>query len=197
MPTAKTLPFPPHWINRYLFDKLSEYDSSEVGIALDQTLSPFFTSGPVSREETYQALINTTGLPVPLMVQYERLMRFRTNPFYGIKKEQVLYYIDGTVSNVNNVATIISQLLDREDVAAQEINAWSAENPMTIINPTTLMETIVESNVFFHNVRVYQVDEARDVTELGSANLPGYTQKIIIEYDYHANYTTNDEKTFN
>ena len=39
-------------------------------------------------------------------------------------------------------------------------------------------------NVHFHNFRVYQADETRDILELASAKTV-YGNKIIIEYDYH------------
>ena len=181
MAVTKTLPFPPHWINAYLFDKLgTEYGPQEVGFGPNQTIVPFFAPTPTGRDEIYQQLVQTTGLVQPTMVTYDRLMRFRTSPFYGIKKEQLIYTIYGSVQSVQNINIIVSQLLDREDVAAQEINEWAKNNPITL-NGTT-----INSNVFFHSVRVYQVDETRDILELASVNMGEWASKIIIEYDYHA-----------
>jgi hypothetical protein len=40
-------------------------------------------------------------------------------------------------------------------------------------------------NIFFHNTRVYQADETRDIMELASARTV-YSNKLIIEYDYHS-----------
>ena len=177
MPTASTLPFPPHWINAYLFNKLGEYGPSEVGIGPDQQIVPFFAPTATGREEIYQQLIATTGLAQPTMITYDRLMRFRSSPFYGTKKEQLIYTINGSVKSVQNINIIISQLMDREDAAAEDLNDWARDNSH-LLN--------VDHNVFFHSVRVYQIDETRDILELNSVNMTDWASKIIIEYDYHA-----------
>lgn len=181
MALAKELPFPPHWVNSYLFDKLgSEYGPEEVGFSSTQTIIPFFAPTTTGREEIYQQLVQTTGLSQPTMVTYDRLMRFRNSAFYGIKKEQLIYTIYGSVQSVQNLNIVISQLLDREDAAAQDLNDWARDNPIM------LNGTPVSSNVFFHSIKVYQVDETRDILELASVNMSEWASKIIIEYDYHA-----------
>ena len=51
----------------------------------------------------------------------------------------------------------------------------------------------ITHNVYFHDIKVYQLEEARDLTEL--AALRGLTlNKFIIEYDYHI---INQEKIIN
>lgn len=171
---AANLPFPPHWINAYIFDKLSEYD--DIGVDSSQPLSPILATTPTNIDELYNNLLQSSPVSGPLMIQYEKLLRFRTNPFYGIKKEQLVYYLySNSIANINNAITVISQLLDREDVAAQELNAWAEANALSVGKP---------HNVFFHKIRVYHIDESRDITQLASARtLVG--NKIIIEYDYH------------
>jgi hypothetical protein len=114
------------------------------------------------------------------MITYDRLMRFRTTPFYAVKREQLIYTIYGSVQSVQNINVIISQLLDREDAAAQDLNDWARDNPISLNGQTVL------SNVFFHNIKVYQIDETRDILELNSVNMSEWASKIIIEYDYHA-----------
>jgi hypothetical protein len=174
MPSAKDLPFPPHWINAYIFDKLSEYD--DIGMDKTQQLVPIFATGPTNTEELYRNMIQTTTIEEPLIIQYDRLMRFRQSPFYGTKKEQLIYYLYSTnIANVNNANIVISQLLDREDAAAQDLNDWARDNAQTLNVP---------HNVFFHNIKVYQADETRDVLELASARTV-FINKLIIEYDYH------------
>jgi hypothetical protein len=185
---AKALPFPPHWINSYLFYKLGEYGPSQVGISSEQTIVPFFVPMATGRDEIYQQLVENSGLSQPTMITYDRLMRFRTKPFYGVKKEQLLYTIHGSVQSVQNINIIISQLLDREDAAAQDINDWASDNPISLNGEE------VDLNVFFHRIRVYQVDETRDLLELNSVNLGEWPSKIIIEYDYHAKWTDDQEE---
>jgi len=182
------MPFPPHWINSYLFDKLAnDFGPAKVGIDPNQTIVPFFAPTTTGREEIYQQLISNSGLAQPTMVTYDRLMRFRVSPFYGIKREQLIYTIYGKVEAVQNINVIVSQLLDREDAAAQDLNDWARDNPISLNGQT------VPANVFFHNLKVYQIDETRDILELNSVNMSEWASKIIIEYDYHA--STN--ATFN
>ena len=69
---------------------------------------------------------------------------------------------------------IITDDLDREDSAAQDINAYCA----------SIATAQLPFNVYFHNVRVYQADETRDVLDLASARTV-FANKLIIEYDYH------------
>jgi hypothetical protein len=114
------------------------------------------------------------------MITYDRLMRFRVSPFYGIKREQLIYTIYGKVEAVQNINVIVSQLLDREDESAQELNDWARDNPISLNGQSVL------SNVFFHNFKVYQIDETRDILELNSVNMSEWASKLIIEYDYHA-----------
>lgn len=182
MAKAKNLPYPPHWINAYIFDKLSEYE--DIGISSTQQMVPIFATSPTNIEEVYKNVMQYTNIEKPLVIQYDRLIRFRPSPFYANKREQILYYLySSSIENINNANIVISQLLDREDAAAQDLNKWAADNAMSMQVP---------HNVYFHNIKVYQVDEARDVLELASARTI-FVNKLIIEYDYHANWDKSDD----
>ena len=74
---------------------------------------------------------------------------------------------------------IITDALDREDAAAEDVNRWLKNNPISGVT----------NNVYFHNIRVYQADESRDVAELASARTL-FVNKVIVEYDYHTNDLT-------
>jgi hypothetical protein len=50
-------------------------------------------------------------------------------------------------------------------------------------------------NVFFHNIKVYQADEARDIAELASARTL-FLNKLVIEYDYHTSDLDNVSKRY-
>jgi hypothetical protein len=141
-----------------------------------QQLIPIFAMTPTSTEEIYRNVVQSSTVEQPLIIQYDRLMRFRPTPFYGHKREQLIYYLYSTsIANVNNANIVISQLLDREDAAAQDVNDWARANPDRLNVP---------HNVYFHNIRVYQADETRDLIDLASARTV-FTNKLIIEYDYH------------
>lgn len=183
---ASQLPYPPHWINAYLFSKLQEYVPSEVGVVPGQVMVPFFKTMPgLGKEETYQSLIQNTGLQQPLMVEYDKMARYRGAPFYGIKKEQVLYTLHGSLPVVEYATMIISQLLDREDAAAEDVNKWASDHSLDYNFP---------HNVFFHRFKVFQIDETRDLLELSSVNLVSGIGKVIIEYDYHTNWDPSQEQ---
>jgi hypothetical protein len=175
MPKATDLPYPPHWINAYIFDKLSEYE--DIGVDNEiQKILPIIAMTPTNTEELYTNLIQSSTIEQPLLIQYDRLMRFRPTPFYAHKREQLIYYLHSTsLANINNAQIVISQLLDREDAAAQDVNAWAAANADSLNVP---------HNVYFHNIRTYQADETRDLIDLASARTM-FLNKIIIEYDYH------------
>jgi hypothetical protein len=183
MVKAIELPYPPRWINAYIVDQLSAYEDINVSNNSVGYLSPILTSTPSNTEEIYKQLLQTTSVGQPLLIQYDRLMRFRPNTFYATKREQLLYYLYSTsLENVNNAMIVISQLLDREDAAAQDLNSWASNNPQSI------NEEQIPHNVFFHNIKAYQADETRDLVDLASARAV-YVNKIIIEYDYHSNWS--------
>lgn len=174
------LPFPPHWVNQYIHQKLTDYgvmvDSRSGGVV------PIFAVTPTNTEDIYKNLLQSSPVEQPLLIQYDRLMRFRPSPMYATKREQLIYYLYSTdIATVNNANILISQILDREDAAAQDLNLYSSANPITRAGQT------IDCNVFFHNMRVYQADETRDVLELASARTV-YINKLIIEYDYHASW---------
>lgn len=168
------LPYPPHWINAYLKEQLEQYD--DIGVSSTQSLSPIFATTPTNINELWGQVLQSGEVSNPLIIQYEHLMRLRTRPFYQIRKEQLVYYLySDTPSNIYNAINVITYLFDREDAAAEDLNRWCAKNINTVNQPL---------NVYFHNMRVFHLDESRDVIELGSAKT--FTaNKIIIEYDYH------------
>jgi hypothetical protein len=179
--TVASLPYPPKWINKYIFNELSQYD--DIGVSAVSQLTPIFATSPTNTEEIYKNVVQATAISEPLVIIYDRLITFRPSVFYPHKREQVLYYLYSTsLANVNNANIVISQLLDREDAAAQDLNAFCAAN--------TGGE---DFNVFFRNVKVYQAQEARDVLDLASARTM-FVNKLIIEYDYHAQYNANSYK---
>jgi hypothetical protein len=69
--------------------------------------------------------------------------------------------------------------MDREDETAEEINAWQKAKGSISVEGIT-----IEPNFYFHNFKVYQLEEVRDIIDFGTARTYG-GNKIIIEYDYH------------
>jgi len=94
-----------------------------------------------------------------------------------------LYYFYATAENsVVNMVKItekILRLMDREDETAEEINEWAKSKGSIMVEGEA-----IQPNFYFHNFKVYQLEEVRDIIDFGTARTYG-GNKIIIEYDYH------------
>jgi hypothetical protein len=171
MTIATDTGFPPALINGYILSELAFH-----GLVADADLlnpSPMVPAQfPTNIEDLYNDNVSIRQTDSPILIVYDRLMRFRPTPFYAHKREQLIYFIYSTdVAKLIDSVRVISSALDREDSSAQDVNSWSIAN-------------LESPNVFFHNTRVYQADESRDVAELASARTL-FVNKIIVEYDYH------------
>lgn len=176
MPKGASLPFPPHFINHYIWDQLKQYD--DLGISNTAEFMPFIFATPTNTEEIQNYLGEGS-----LLVNCERMMRYRTSSFYPIKREQMAWYVrTSTTEQMMNFMNVVLTLLDREDVAAQAVNSWAKENQIPI--PGTSPIEYVPHNVFFHRIKAFVIDESRDVLERATVNTYVHN-KIMIEYDYH------------
>lgn len=176
MEEIKTTGFPPTFLNQYVKGQLAEFGLIADGSLTQAGFDPMIPAQfPTNIEDLYNDQIQIRQVEAPILIIYDRLMRFRPTPFYRHKREQLIYFIySSDVAKLINSVRIITDALDREDAAAQDVNLWLKDNPVSGV-PT---------NVFFHNIRVYQADESRDVAELASARTL-FVNKIIVEYDYH------------
>jgi hypothetical protein len=168
----KSTGFPPTFINQYISEQLKLF-----GILTGyEQMNPIFPSSPTSIEDVFKNYIGAPGVSDPILIQYERLAKLRTSPFYRKKREQTVYYLYCTnLSKMNDSTRIIMTSLDREDSAGQDVNSFCSK----------IATASLPFNVFFHNIRVYQSEENRELMNLISAKTI-YVTKIIIEYDYHA-----------
>lgn len=118
---------------------------------------------------------------------YDRMFKMRRNPFPHIKSEQLLYYFyaitESAVEGLIEMTQEIQDLLDREDESAQELNDWISllnRNPdgtVTFDGKDFLLP-------FFHKMKIYQLEETRDIIDFGTARTYA-GNKIIIDYDWH------------
>jgi hypothetical protein len=159
---------PALWVNHYLQEKLVNLGFESV---------PFFPTTPSTINDLTE-YFPTGGV----MCTYDRMIRLRKSPFPHIKCEQLLYYFYATAENsILNMVKITEQtlrLLDREDESAEEINAWQVGKTIEVDGE------ILESNFRFHKFRIFQLQEARDIVNFGTARTYG-GNKIIVEFDYH------------
>ena len=174
--------FPPTFLNRYILSELAFYGLVAESDLLSPGVNPMVPAQiPTNIEDLYNDSIQIRQTESPVLIVYDRLMRFRPTPFYAHKREQLIYFIYSTdVGKLIDSVRVISNALDREDASAQDVNSYSLSNP--ILNSSG--QVSIPYNIYFHNTRVYQADESRDVAELASARTL-FVNKLIIEYDYH------------
>ncbi len=166
-PTS-TLNTPVLWINKYLQEKLSLY------IDIDNNeLIPFFPTGPNTIE-----VLTTTFPEGGVMAVWDRMFRMRRGSFPHIKCEQVLYYFYAQASNpiptMVKIQEAVLRLLDRGDESAEDLNSWAKGKDYDGMT----------CKFYFHNFKIYQLEEARDIVDFGTARTYA-GNKIIIDYDYH------------
>jgi hypothetical protein len=172
--STSVLNTPVLWINQYLRTKILELTTLED--------VPFFPTGP-STLETLQTQFPEGGT----MAVYDRMFRMRRGPFPHIKCEQVLYYFyytaSNTVENMIKVQEAVLRLMDRGDESAEELNKWAKDNPIDL-TPNGPERTWMTCKFYFHDFKIYQLEEARDIVDFGTARTYA-GNKIIIDYDYH------------
>jgi hypothetical protein len=178
-PTS-TLNTPGLWVNKYLQEKIFELTGTpgeNNGLAI-----PFFPPKPVSIDDLTErwVVINDTRVGYQgILATYDRLIRMRRSPFPHIKCEQLLYYFyateNGVTENMVQIQEAVLRLMDRADESAEELNNW-ARNHEPIDGMTC--------KFYFHNFKVYQLEEVRDIIDFGTARTYG-GNKIIIDFDYH------------
>jgi hypothetical protein len=170
--------FPPTFLNAYINSELKEFGLIPDG---PNPFQPFFPAqSPMNIEDIYNDSVYIKNNPNAIVVMFDRLVRFRPSTFYRHKREQLVYFIYAPdLSKLFDSTRVIIECLDREDAAAQDLNAWISLNDIKDEN-----DNIITPNVMFHNIKVYQADEARDIAELASARTL-FLNKLVIEYDYH------------
>ena len=184
--------YPPVFINKYLQEKLAIEGFGAV---------PMFPTFPsdfsISEGFTLDVLTGTQAQRFGFQGQaavFDRMFKMRRTPFPHIKGEQLLYYFyaltEQAVVNLIEMTQKIQDLLDNGDESAQDLNAWISKK----INGTTVVDGVERGTVkfdgkeflvpFFHNVKIYQLEETRDIIDFGTARTYA-GNKIIIDYEWH------------
>jgi hypothetical protein len=196
--------YPPIFINEYLADKISTNFNrfSDNSIAGSNRFNlRFFPTSPTDIEAL------TQGFPPAeddLFAVYDRMFKMRRTAFPHIKCEQLLYYfykMSGDPVALIKASQAVLDLLDRGDESAQELNAWIRNLHLSQGKPTTTIENIVTGSSekfksvtikgeqfllpFFHEIKIYQLEETRDIIDFGTARTYA-GNKIIIDYDWHS-----------
>ena len=160
------------WINKYLEDKVAEITNIEF---------PLFPSTPSILDDL------TGSFPEGgVMGTWDRLIKMNRKGFPHIKCEQLLYYFystaENTIENMVKIQEAVLRLMDRFDETAEEINSWCSNRAINL--GTEQLPNYIENMFYFHNFKVYQLEETRDIIDFGTARTYG-GNKIIIDFDYH------------
>lgn len=161
------------WINKYLQDR--------IDLLTDLGRVPFFPTQP----STLDAL--TGSFPTgDVMATYDRMFKMNRSKFPHIKSEQVLYYFYATanthIEKMIQITEAVYRLLDRGDESAEEINSWCSNRRVNI--GTDQIPDLIDNMFYFHNFKVYQLEETRDIIDFGTARTYA-GNKIIIDFEYH------------
>jgi hypothetical protein len=122
--------FPPTFLNRYILSELEHYGLiSDMDLINPTPMIPAQVSTNI--EDLYNDSIQIRQSESPILIVYDRLMRFRPTQFYLHKREQLIYFIYSTdVGKLIDTVRVISSALDREDSSAQDVNSYNFLNPL-------------------------------------------------------------------
>ena len=157
--TFSNFSLPAKTINGYLWSVMKEIEptfSKQYG----QTI-PFF---PLS-----DAKSGTKSWENKPYVIYDRMLRTTSNSFYPIKRENLLYYVNGDAKDSLEWGMAIQYILDRMDDAAKDINDWNSNQAEV-------------SGVFFHHLKVFQSDST-NIRDFSVKQY--YITQFIVEAEYH------------
>jgi len=179
--TTGVINTPVLWINKYLQEKITEVLKAQLGE--DESFGaslPLFPSTPSTIDDLTEYFSESTQ---GVAATWDRLIKMNRKGFPHIKCEQLLYYFYATGENPIEKMVMIQEsvlrLMDRFDESAEEINNWCS-NRQIRVSPTQ----VLDNQFYFHNFKVYQLEETRDIIDFGTARTFG-GNKIIIDFDYH------------
>jgi hypothetical protein len=183
---------PEQIVNLYVWEQFKTYAPQFASLYPPSSggneIVPFFPA-PVSN---LPLQVLEEDLPYIVFDKFSRV-RGGYKYFYPIKTDQMRYTIHGgSLWGINkferdrygttvNITSLIQNILDREDDAAQDINEFTKNLPD--YNDPNYPEL---NKYYFHCVNVYQsgfTDNQQDVSDFMEYNP---TRDLIIKYDYHS-----------
>jgi hypothetical protein len=184
--------YPPLFINKYLQEKLALEGFGAV---------PMFPTFPndfsIAQDFTLDVLIGGDLSRFSFEGQaavFDRMFKMRRTPFPHIKCEQLLYYFyaltEVAVVNLIEMTQKIQDLLDGGDESAQDLNDWikTKVNGTVVVDGEEFNKVTFDGKDFllpyFHYIKIYQLEETRDIIDFGTARTYA-GNKIIIDYDWH------------
>lgn len=173
--------YPPVFINEYLAEKVTQKLPNRFAGAFR-----FFPTMPTDINSLTEDFPEAAS---DVFAVFDRMLKMRRGPFPHIKQEQLLYYfykMSNDPEALIETTQIVADLLDREDESAQEVNAWISskinEDGYVTFGTGRLARNF--KPVFFHNIKIFQLQETSDIIDFGTARTYA-GNKIIVDYRYH------------
>jgi len=106
-------------------------------------------------------------------VVYDSFTKARTarKYFFPVKAGQMMYSIKGNISDIFEWRDFMINVLDREDVAAKDVNEYAGEY-------------LSNTRIFFHCINASQTNYVYNTTEQQGQNKM-YSANLVVKYDYH------------
>jgi hypothetical protein len=173
--------YPPVILNQYLSEKIPLRLPGRYSAPMK-----FFPTRPTSIDTLVKSNPSNAN---DVYVVYDRMFRLRRRSFPHIKGEQLIYYLykmNSDPESLIETVQVIHDLLDREDESGQEVNAWTSSkvNSQGLLTFGSGRGAKTFKPVFFHEMRVFQLEEARYIVDHDSTKSFS-AAKIMINYDYH------------
>lgn len=175
--------YPPVLINEYLAEKVpASLPERFVG---NFRFFPTLPTDIDALTETFPEASND------VFAVYDRMFKMRRSAFPHIKCEQLLYYfykMSEDPEALIETTQIVQDLLDDGDESAQEMNAWISSivdtDGLIRIGQNAQGNPYLFHPIYFHEIKIYQLEETRDIIDFGTARTYA-GNKIIIDYEYH------------
>ena len=160
-----SVPLPTTALNAYLWEALKDIDPD---IADDYVVNGWEITPIFPYSDAASASIPWKDKPYLL---YERVPGRPTNPFYPVKRDVYHYSLKADPTLALEWVGAIQQILDRQDDAAKDVNNFNFYHRHGPRVP-----------VFFHHLRVYQIDPAAETKHLNDSDQ--FTD-IMVVAEYH------------
>lgn len=113
-------------------------------------------------------------------IVYDSMIKPRSarKQFYPVKQGQLVYSIKGSITDIFEWREFITDVLDREDAAAYDINRYAGIN-------------LAGYNIYFHSVCAYQLNYINTSYKAQPTQRKDQTAEIIIPFEYHKSAVYN------
>ncbi len=190
--------YPPIFINTYLQQKLGQAGFGATPMFPTVPTDPDAFADGFSINDLASGTRFGFGGQIAI---YDRMFKMRRGPFPHIKGEQLLYYFNAVredaVPNLLLMTQAVSDLLDRGDESAEDINRWVADNMLNQDGVYVASDGLQYLPVYFHDFKIFQLEETRDIIDFGTARTYA-GNKIIIDYTYHTKgYPVSGNTSYN